>query len=274
MGNRAVITNDLNGIGIYLHWNGGRDSVEAFLKYCELKGVRKPESDSSYAFARLAQIISNYFGGTLSIGINQCSKLDCDNGDNGTYIIKGWEIVDRKYFTGAEQNEYDLNEMLQSIDEAQPESEQLGIYLRAKEVPTESLKIGDTVAYIDDIYNTVKTAKVIGIGEDRFVNGHKVLGVPYMDKFGTEDPSSNPNNYICTETARLVENPEPDPVEMFINDEFKGIEIKFASKPSQEVREALKEKGFKWHHKKAVWYAKNTPERLEYVTSLVKELAK
>ena len=30
MGNRAVITKDrdLNGIGVYLHWNGGRDSVK------------------------------------------------------------------------------------------------------------------------------------------------------------------------------------------------------------------------------------------------------
>ena len=30
MGNRAVITTrkDLKDIGVYLHWNGGRDSVE------------------------------------------------------------------------------------------------------------------------------------------------------------------------------------------------------------------------------------------------------
>ena len=35
MGNRAIITTqkdfDNNGIGVYLHWNGGRDSVQAFL---------------------------------------------------------------------------------------------------------------------------------------------------------------------------------------------------------------------------------------------------
>lgn len=49
MGNRAVITasksSDVaksNDIGIYLHWYGGRDSVEAFLKYCELKKIQKP----------------------------------------------------------------------------------------------------------------------------------------------------------------------------------------------------------------------------------------
>ena len=47
MGNRAVITTkenfENNGIGIYLHWNGGRDSVEGFLEYCRRKGYRSPE---------------------------------------------------------------------------------------------------------------------------------------------------------------------------------------------------------------------------------------
>ena len=59
MGNRAVITNKPNkgeiweeNIGIYLHWNGGRDSVEAFLKYCELRGFRATNRDN-YGWARL-----------------------------------------------------------------------------------------------------------------------------------------------------------------------------------------------------------------------------
>ena len=47
MGNRAVITKDrdLYGIGVYLHWNGGRDSVEAFLAYCDLKRYRGNDSE-------------------------------------------------------------------------------------------------------------------------------------------------------------------------------------------------------------------------------------
>jgi hypothetical protein len=131
MGNRAVITCSTmdnvaasNDIGVYLHWNGGRDSVEAFLKYCKLKGYRKPEQDN-YGWARLCQVISNFFGGELSIGIDRCCNLDCDNYNNGTYIIKGWEIVDRKYFEGREQDNYDLAEMLLKINEAQPPKEQL-----------------------------------------------------------------------------------------------------------------------------------------------------
>ena len=40
MGNRAVITTKERKIGLYLHWNGGRDTVEPLLKYCELQGYR------------------------------------------------------------------------------------------------------------------------------------------------------------------------------------------------------------------------------------------
>lgn len=133
MGNRAVICTDRKSlnvaksdeIGVYLHWNGGRDSVQAFLAYCKLKGYRCPERDN-YGWARLCQVIGNYFGGECSIGIDKCCNLDCDNYDNGVYIIEKWEIVDRKFFGGLEQSGYDLLEMMIDIDEAQPEKEKLG----------------------------------------------------------------------------------------------------------------------------------------------------
>ena len=128
MGNRAVITTrenfDNKGVGIYLHWNGGRDSVEAFLKFCELKNYREPEIDC-YGWARLCQVIGNFFGGGLSLGIDTVNKLDCDNGDNGVYIIEGWKIVGREYSSGYEQNEYPLYDMLMEINSKQPEEEQL-----------------------------------------------------------------------------------------------------------------------------------------------------
>ena len=128
MGNRAVITTDRKSlnvakseeIGVYLHWNGGRDSVEAFLAYCKLKGYRCPEKDN-YGWARLCQVIGNFFGGETSIGIDKCCNLDCDNWDNGVYIIEDWEIVGRQHFTGEEQNYYDLLGMMLEIDSRQPE---------------------------------------------------------------------------------------------------------------------------------------------------------
>ena len=130
MGNRAVITTkenmDNNGIGIYLHWNGGRDSVRAFLKYCELKGYRAPSEDN-YGWARLCQVIGNFFGGSTSLGIDTVNNLDCNNWDNGVYLIEGWEIVGRMYFEGEEQDEYDLVGMLKTINDSMPESERITI---------------------------------------------------------------------------------------------------------------------------------------------------
>lgn len=129
MGNRAVITTrknfENNGVGVYVHWNGGRDSVEAFLKYCEMRGFRRPDRDC-YGWARLVQVIANFMGGDgLSVGIDTVNHLDCDNYDNGVYIIDGWEIVDRKYFDGNEQREYKLEDMLDAIDESQPVDQQI-----------------------------------------------------------------------------------------------------------------------------------------------------
>ena len=205
MGNRAVITSsaDLSGIGIYLHWNGGRDSVEACLEYCKLHGYRSPEQDRSYAFARLAQVIGNFFGGGSSVGIDLCKYLDCDNYDNGTYIIRGWEIVGRAFFSGPEQNEYDRKKMLHEIDLAQPEKERLGDLIDADEIPVGDVKIGDTVYFVD-FDCKVKSGKVIGFGRPgQVVNGCDVSWMPFMDIYGV-DHSRNINNYIRTDTARVL----------------------------------------------------------------------
>lgn len=101
MGNRAVIAFQdgslehvqLNAPGIYLHWNGGPESVTAFLDAAKELGVR---CESEYGAARLCQIIGNWFGGTLSIGVGTCRNMDTDNGDNGTYVVDlenhGWKV--------------------------------------------------------------------------------------------------------------------------------------------------------------------------------------
>ena len=104
MGNRAVIAfQDENhdevlpdSVGVYLHWNGGPESVTAFLDAAKELGVR---SENEYGAARLCQIIGNWFGGTLSLGIGKCRNMDIDNGDNGTYVVDlenhGWKVARR-----------------------------------------------------------------------------------------------------------------------------------------------------------------------------------
>ena len=87
MGNRAVITLDkkptANSVGIYLHWNGGEESVLAFAEAARHFKVRGDD----YGAARLVNIIGNFIGGTLSLGVSTLGKMDCDNGDNGLFYV-------------------------------------------------------------------------------------------------------------------------------------------------------------------------------------------
>lgn len=100
MGNRAVISLKAteNSPAIYLHWNGGLESVLAFLDAAKALGIRSPEADPSYFLARLTQLIGNFFGGTTSVGIGTVGSLDCDNGDNGHYIVGGnFKVLERRH---------------------------------------------------------------------------------------------------------------------------------------------------------------------------------
>ena len=127
MGNRAVIAfvndkgkQDKNSVGIYLHWNGGRDSVEGFLQAAKDYGLRS----GSYGLARLTQIICNSFPGTLSVGVDVVKKLDCDNWDNGVYWVdKEFNIVAREHIekygliagTFKEQQVYKLADFVKEV---------------------------------------------------------------------------------------------------------------------------------------------------------------
>ena len=169
MGNRAVITTEdgfkNNGVGLYLHWNGGRDSVEAFLQYAKLIGIPDPTQDYQYFWGQFTNIVGNYMGS--SYGLGNVKNLDCDNSDNGVYIIgKNFEIIDRKYFDGKEQNEYPLVEMLKDIDNSQPETKRLEYVLKDwsgdySELVPNSLnpKVSDNPFSSIEIINVEKTDK-------------------------------------------------------------------------------------------------------------------
>ena len=122
VGNRAVIafgsgkSDKEFSPAIYLHWNGGRDSVEAFLAVAKKFDLRCDD----YGCARLAQIIGNWIGGGLGIGVGCYGAMDTNNHDNGVYWVQGWEIVRREYHKGSvyEQQNHDHDEIVQEILEA------------------------------------------------------------------------------------------------------------------------------------------------------------
>lgn len=126
MGDRAVISNKNKNLGVYLHWYGYREAVESILAYCEAKKYRSPDVDDEYGWARLCQVAGNTIGGTLSVGVGIFDKMDTDNWDNGTYIIQGWDIVERLYQQYPDEKLKDtMYENLRMINSKQPKEEQL-----------------------------------------------------------------------------------------------------------------------------------------------------
>ena len=225
MGNRCFITTKSRKIGVYLQWNGGYDSVRAFLRYCELQGYREPDKDS-YGWARLCQVVGNFFGGSLSVGIGTDVV---DPGDNGIFIIEGWHVENiseeytdddnrREMHTSVDSLErqykdgYDMQEFLEAIDEKMPEHCRLGDFLKARQIPISEAKLGQII--FREGLDGWMGRPCLGFGEDRMVNGRNVKGLPYADflrrledytdDFGRHhEPESiekvvdNPNSYLA-----------------------------------------------------------------------------
>ena len=136
MGNRALIVGshvqEHGGLGVYVHWNGGYTSCWSFCEYCALKAHRSPDSDEPYGVARLAQVIGNFFGGSLSVGVMHVpeGKLKEEGAycDNGAWVVNSkWEIVGNTNMTVLPDiNLVDACTMYLAIDKAQPENERLG----------------------------------------------------------------------------------------------------------------------------------------------------
>ena len=119
MGNRAVITQSTasNAPCIYLHWNGGADSVKGFLavaKNFDITGSPTEQMDI------LAELLAKHF---FNCEVNQKTvyrqeygSSDTDNYDNGVYLIDSkWDLVDRLYKRYPEQKQWDSKEIAQEI---------------------------------------------------------------------------------------------------------------------------------------------------------------
>lgn len=199
MGNRAVIKFDGLNSGVYLHWNGGRDSVEPFLEYCRLRNFRCDE----YGVARFCQVVGNWFGGTLSIGVyTDIEDEDEKFYDNGIYVVKDWKIIRRIPEDIEEQKGHDFNDILLDVDDNQPEKDRLGAdYILAPWVKTKDIQPGDYV-YVRRMedYHPSKI-EVLGTARDPFT--HKVL--PYVAFWGEDDQLVlNTNNFLHDEEYKVA----------------------------------------------------------------------
>ena len=101
MGNRATVifTDGKKSFSpaVYLHWNGGPESIYAFLAELDRRHVR---ADQDYECARFIQLIGEFFdqetisstslgvaNGPKSAELKDLGKVYTDHGDNGIYLV-------------------------------------------------------------------------------------------------------------------------------------------------------------------------------------------
>lgn len=210
MGNRAILTDRNYSKGIYLHWNGGRDSVTGFLEYAKLLKYTN--------IYDLYTVIKPMLRGSCEIcGTSPDDKI----GDNGTYIIDftNMEIVGRKFAPYYEQDEHNLIEFMEHLDSYQPEHLQLKKFISA--IPIKSskdVKVGDRLCTICITTNKYIECEVVGFAGNENFTSNRFLGLPIINRYLNKDKITvnldNPNNYIefsnkySCEYRKIIENKE------------------------------------------------------------------
>ena len=114
MGNRAVLTfaTAKSAPCIYLHWNGGRASVEAFLlaaRHLNLMAPMQGMGDGTRfdtqarVLDAIAAMVRDDFG-MSSVYRETYGSTDTDNWDNGVYLLDdSLDIVGRKFMRHDEE---------------------------------------------------------------------------------------------------------------------------------------------------------------------------
>ena len=109
-------------------------------------------------------------------------------------------------------------------------------------------QVGESVKYVENIVKLFDKVAVEAVEN-------------YQKTAATEETSE------VEKTAETTES-EADGSEFTITDnrEFSTLEIKFEGKPSEAIRNVLKERKFRWHGKKQIWYGKG--DRADIVQAL------
>lgn len=179
MGNRAVITKLGEQKGIYLHWNGGYSSVNPIVWFA-YNFIKDKSELEAVAF------VAKCFG--LTPTIDDVTKLDVNNMDNGVYIINGGKIIGRAYQCGPEQMDYDFDEFVYSLNASMPAN-----YRQSKTYLLKYLASTKVSENYIDYTNSTDFKQKVKIGSTIWYNGqfHTLLGlskenkvVSGMDTFG------------------------------------------------------------------------------------------
>ncbi|STO12815.1 Uncharacterised protein [[Flavobacterium] thermophilum] len=120
-------------------------------------------------------------------------------------------------------------------------------------------------------FNNSNNMHELGILQEQ--SNHDIMNHDTMQEEAKKLNNMPANESLEDLQAKILNNSEQATtlqVSYKINDEKNGIELYFSEKPSEAIREQLKQYGFKWS-RQGFWYAKKTNERLNFVQSLLSD---
>lgn len=199
MGNRAIIR-DLKGNEFYVHWSGGIKSVNAVVEYANLIHINKNDD----YILNLMYIFKFAFGvGDSFKNVYQEDyelKKRASGLDNGIYILNDGMIV-KHLCERHHVEDYNTLDLLKHIRDNMPKCWQVSDEIIESYYKNGfnkfDLKIGDKVYLYKNYLKEYELFEVVGFGQDLFVNGHHVKGLPYVNQFLNNGVyTENINNYI------------------------------------------------------------------------------
>ena len=131
---------------------------------------------------------------------------------------------------------------------------------RSREANALKEQVGDAVHYVENIVKMFDKVALEAVEN-------------YQKTVATEEVAIKSEKVDSTDTISAEKNASSDEESgdygnftITDNAEFGSLEIKFDGKPSEAIRNVLKENKFRWHNKKGIWYGKG--ERADIIKAL------
>ena len=115
-------------------------------------------------------------------------------------------------------------------------------------------------------FATLEEAKAYADGLAMNAAEYKVGEQTPKQAYYGEAVNNSVDETVTETTNEVAEESEGDAFTITDNAEYGTLEIKFDGKPSEAIREVLKENKFRWHKVKGIWYGKG--ERADIVKAL------
>jgi N12 class adenine-specific DNA methylase len=170
-----------------------------------------------------------------------------------------------------------IQQPIEAVPEAQPVTKPAEYMPKDGDRVTWTSKNGErltgVVSSIDEQYASVKVDQVAAPGGVPVLRT-EVLPASRLEPLATEGAAGATAQPTATETTIQPETPEPKistpkhGATVTENEEKDGVEIRFREKPDKDIIAQLHSMRFRWSPRQKLWYAKRTPERLEFAYGL------